>query len=162
MFWNISSSQSLERYFDAWWHRRLLGASAVAVGSGLQWFSSYLCSCFFHPRDIAMLRLNVSPAENKALIHVFISSHLDYWNSLFTCPSKTYVDHLDVVQNTAAKLLTISSKQAHVNPIVITLNWLPIKFRIQFQLLVIAYRALMSPIIIRPLPRLNIYCSSFY
>ncbi|KAF7651145.1 hypothetical protein LDENG_00115480 [Lucifuga dentata] len=39
------------------------------------------------------------------IIHAFVSSHLDYCNSLFTCLSKASLDRLQAVQNAAAKLL---------------------------------------------------------
>ncbi len=92
-------------------------------------------SCFFQLRNIAKPRSIVSQAEMND------DSHF-YCNSLFTCPSKAPLDHLQVVQNAAAKLLTRSSKRSHVTPNLISLHWLPIKFWIQFKVLVITYRAL--------------------
>ncbi|KAF7642434.1 hypothetical protein LDENG_00258020, partial [Lucifuga dentata] len=46
-------------------------------------------SSFFHLRNMAKLRSVVSQAEMEIIIHAFISSHLDYCNSLFTCLNKT-------------------------------------------------------------------------
>lgn len=74
-------------------------------------------------------------------IYAFISSHLDYCNSLFTCLSKTSLNFLHVVKNTAAKLLNNSPKRSHVTQILMFLSWLPIKSRIQFKILVITFRA---------------------
>uniref|UniRef100_A0A0E9XEA4 Uncharacterized protein n=1 Tax=Anguilla anguilla TaxID=7936 RepID=A0A0E9XEA4_ANGAN len=87
------------------------------------------------------------------IIHAFISSHLDYCNSLFTCLSKTSLHRLQLVQNAAAKLLTRSPKRSHVMPILKSLHWLPIKFRIHFKILVIVYRALhgQAPVYIKEL-----------
>lgn len=63
-------------------------------------------SCFYQ------LRPTVPPlAEMEMIIHGFISSHLYCCNSLFTCLSKTSLDRFQVVQNSAAKLLTKSSKK---------------------------------------------------
>ncbi len=76
------------------------------------------------------------------IIHAFISSRLDYCNSLFTCLSNSTLKRLQVVQNSAAKLLTKSSKRSHVTPILISLHWLPVKFRIHFKILVMVFRAL--------------------
>lgn len=42
-----------------------------------------------------------SEAEMEVLIHAFIPSCLDSYNSLFTCFSKSYLNHLQVVQNAA-------------------------------------------------------------
>jgi len=46
-----------------------------------------------------------------------------------------------MVQNAAARLLTQSSRTSHITPILAALHWLPIKFRIQFMVLVVTYRA---------------------
>ncbi|KAF7666373.1 hypothetical protein LDENG_00109420, partial [Lucifuga dentata] len=48
----------------------------------------------------------------------------------------------EAVQNAAAKLLTRSFKWSHVTPLLISLHWLPIKFRVQFKVLVFTFRAL--------------------
>lgn len=99
-------------------------------------------TCFFHLRKIAKLRPIVSHAELEMIIHALVSCHLDYCNSLFTCLSKASLDRLQTVQNAAARLLTRSRKSCHITPILTSLHWLPVTFRIQFKVLVIAYRAL--------------------
>ncbi len=84
----------------------------------------------------------MSTAELEMIIHAFISSRLDYCNSRFTCLSNSTLKRLQVVQNSAAKLLTKSSKRSHVTPILISLHWLPVKFRIHFKIIVMVFRAL--------------------
>ena len=64
-------------------------------------------SCFFHLRNIAKLWSVVSRNEMEMLIHAFISSRLDYCNSLFTCLNKSSIQRLQTVQNAAARLLTL-------------------------------------------------------
>ncbi len=81
------------------------------------------------------LRPVVSTVELEMIIHAFISSRLDYCNSLFTCLSNSTLKRLQVVQNSAAKLLTKSSKRSHVTPILISLHWLPVKFRINLKII---------------------------
>lgn len=97
---------------------------------------------FFHLRNIAKLRSIVSQPELEQIIHAFISSRLDYCNSLFTCLSKSSLDHLQLIQNAAARLLTRSSRTTHITPILSSLHWLPIKFRIHFKVLLFIYRAM--------------------
>ncbi|KAF7644577.1 hypothetical protein LDENG_00219630 [Lucifuga dentata] len=55
------------------------------------------------------------------IIHAFVSSRLDYCNSLFTSLSSSSLDHLQVVQNAAARLLIRSSKRSHATPLSIEL-----------------------------------------
>ena len=76
------------------------------------------------------------------IIHAFISSRLDYCNSLFTCLSKNQLYRLQTVQNSAARLLMHINKRAHITPVLAALHWLPVQYRIQFKILVITFRAL--------------------
>ena len=99
-------------------------------------------TCFFHLRNIAKLRSVVSQPELEMIIHAFISSRLDYCNSLFTCLGKSSLDRLQMVQNAAARLLTRSWKMTRITPILFSFHWLPIRFRIHFKVLVFTYRAL--------------------
>lgn len=104
--------------------------------------SSLTRNCFFHIRNIAKLRSIVSHAELEMAVHAFISSRLDYCNSLFTCLSKASVHRLQLVQNAAARLITRSKKSCHITPILASLHWLPVHFRIQYKILIISYKAL--------------------
>lgn len=99
-------------------------------------------TCFFHLRNIAKLRSVVSFSELEMIIHAFVSSRLDYCNSLFTCLNKTTMDRLQLIQNAAARLLTRSNKWCHITPILVDLHWLPVFFRVRFKVLVLTYRAL--------------------
>ncbi len=44
--------------------------------------------------------------------------------------------------NAAARVLTRSRKYDHITPILQSLHWLPIKFRISYKILLLAYKAL--------------------
>uniref|UniRef100_A0A8C5HZV2 Reverse transcriptase domain-containing protein n=1 Tax=Gouania willdenowi TaxID=441366 RepID=A0A8C5HZV2_GOUWI len=99
-------------------------------------------NCFFHLRNISKLRHIVSGPELEMVIHAFVSSRLDYCNSLFTCLSKKDLARLQVVQNSAARLLTRTCRRAHITPILKTLHWLPVIYRMNFKILVLTFRAL--------------------
>lgn len=75
----------------------------------------------------------VSLAELEKVVHAFVSSRLDYCNSLFTSLDKSSLSRLQAVQNAAARLLTRSTQRAHITPILCSLHWLPIDFRIRFK-----------------------------
>ncbi len=84
--------------------------------------------------------LSVSDAEK--LVHAFMSSRLDYCNALLVgCPASS-INKLQIVQNAAARVLTRSRKYDHITPILQSLHWLPIKFRISYKILLLAYKAL--------------------
>lgn len=99
-------------------------------------------NCFYHLRNIAKLRMILTDSDLEMVIHAFISTRLDYCNSLFTFLNKSALNRLQMVQNAAARLLAGSGRRAHINPILSSLHWLPIKFRIDFKILVLTFRAL--------------------
>ena len=46
------------------------------------------------------------------------------------------------VHNAAARLVTSTPRYCHITPILYELHWLPVKFRINFKLLLITFEAL--------------------
>lgn len=105
---------------------------------------SLVRSCFYHLRNISKLSPIVSHTELEIVIHAFISSRLDYCNSLFTCLNKNSLERLQIVQNAAARLLTRTSKYSHVTPLLRQLHWLPVEFRVHFKILVLTFKALQG------------------
>ena len=49
---------------------------------------------------------------------------------------------LQRLQNSAARIVSRTGKYEHITPVLIKLHWLPIKFRIQFKVLLLVYKAL--------------------
>ncbi len=74
--------------------------------------------------------LSMSNAE--MLIHAFMTSRLDYCNTLSGGCSACLINKLPIVQNAAARVLTRTRKYDHISPVMSTLHWLPIKHRIDF------------------------------
>lgn len=78
----------------------------------------------------------------QTVIHAFITSRLDYCNSLYFGLPKSSLDRLQLVQNAAARLLTGTRKREHITPVLASLHWLPVKFRIDFKILLYVFKAL--------------------
>ncbi len=99
-------------------------------------------TAFFHLRNIAKLRNMLTVSDAEKLVHAFMTSRLDYCNALLGgCPVSSMYK-LQIVQNAAARVLTRSRKYDHITPILQSLHWLPIKFRISYKILLFAYKAL--------------------
>uniref|UniRef100_A0A3P9NVX9 Reverse transcriptase domain-containing protein n=1 Tax=Poecilia reticulata TaxID=8081 RepID=A0A3P9NVX9_POERE len=99
-------------------------------------------NCFFQIRNISKLCEMVTYGELEMIIHAFVSSRLDYCNSLFTCLNKRELMRLQVVQNSAARLLTCTHRREHITPILKSLHWLPVSYRMHYKILVLTFRAL--------------------
>ena len=77
----------------------------------------------------------------------------DYYNSLlFRLPDKQ-IKKLQRGQNAAARLISYTPWFGHITPVLRTLHWLPIRFRIEFKMLVIIFKSIhgLSPVYISDL-----------
>ena len=75
-------------------------------------------------------------------MHAFISSRIDYCNALFTGLPKNTTERLQLIQNSAAGLLTKTKRREHITPVLASLHWLPVMSRIDFKILLLTYKAL--------------------
>ena len=94
-------------------------------------------TAFFHLRSIAKIRNILSQSDAEKLVHAFITSRLDYCNSLLSGCPKTSLKSLQLVQNAAARVLTRVNKREHISPILASLHWLPVGYRIDFKILLL-------------------------
>lgn len=98
-------------------------------------------------RNIACIRKYLSPKTIEFLVHAFLSSKLDFCNSLLYGIHKHLVRKLRSVQNAAARFVTSSSTFDHVTPILKNLHWFPIAECIKFKILLLTLKGLhnLSP-----------------
>ena len=99
-------------------------------------------TAFFHLRNIAKIRGILSQTDAEKLVHAFVTSRLDYCNSLLSGCSNGSLKSLQLVQNAAARVLTRTRKRDHISPILASLHWLPVKSRIEFKISLLTYKAL--------------------
>ncbi len=79
----------------------------------------------------------------EMLIHVFMTSRLDYCNALFGGRSARLINKLQMVKNVAARVLTRTRKYDHISPVLSTLHWFPNKHCIYLKMLLITYKTLV-------------------
>ena len=93
-------------------------------------------------------------------IHAFVTSRLDNGNALLYGLSQNQISRLQHIQNTAARVVTLSRKSCHITPILKELHWLPVSQRIVFKLMLIVHKSFnnIAPIYISEL--LKVYTPS--
>ena len=120
-------------------------------------------SAFYHLRNISRIRKYLSFHTAETLVHAFVSSRLDFCNSLLFGLPKQTLKKLQHVQNVAARIVTLTRKYEHITPVLYNLHWLPIEERIIFKMLLMTFKCLMglaptylSDMIKRYVPRRNL------
>lgn len=104
--------------------------------------STVVKSGFYQLRQISKVKPFLSPKDLEKLIHAFITSRLDYCNSLYLGLPHSSLHRLQLVQNAAARLLSGARMHDHMTPVLTKLHWLPVKFRIDFKILLFTYKIL--------------------
>uniref|UniRef100_M3XLB1 Reverse transcriptase domain-containing protein n=1 Tax=Latimeria chalumnae TaxID=7897 RepID=M3XLB1_LATCH len=90
--------------------------------------SSVVSVGFFHLRNIKKL-CPILPHESLAtLMHAFVSSRIDYCNALYAGLPLKLIRCLQLVQNSAARVVKNVSRFDHITPVLRELHWLPVRW----------------------------------
>ena len=96
--------------------------------------------CFYESDHAFNIRQFLTHDAAMSVANAFVSSQLDYCNSLFRSLSKFNRHRLQSIQNSAARIVTISSKYTWITPVLRKLHWLPVQFRSEFKLATLVYK----------------------
>jgi hypothetical protein len=113
---------------------RVLGVQLDAELSMKAYITKTTASCLYHLRRLRQIRRRAGEDVTARLVQAFITSRLDYCNSLLAGLPRSSLDPLQRVQNAAAGLIFQLGPQDHVTPSLIQLHWLPVHYRVQFKL----------------------------
>ncbi|XP_071507818.1 uncharacterized protein [Diadema antillarum] len=99
-------------------------------------------AAFYHLHNIRRIHKYLDQRSLLTIIHAFITSRLDYCNGLLYGATATQIEKLQRVQNAAARLATGTSKFSHMQPVLRQLNWLPIRSRIHYKILLLTFKCI--------------------
>ena len=93
-------------------------------------------------RNIGRIRKYLDRNSTEKLVHAFISSRLDSNNSILYGLPNSELGKLQRIQNSAARLVTLTKKREHITPVLKDLHWLPVESRIIYKLMLLTFKAL--------------------
>ena len=115
---------------------------------------SHMCkAAWLNLFKIGKIRHYLTTDQAKTLVHAHVTSRLDQFNTLLCDLPDAKLDKLRRVQFAAARLITGTKKFEHITPVLRDLHWLSTRSRINFKLLLLAFKALASsyPVYIKDL-----------
>ena len=84
----------------------------------------------------------VSESCLKTLATSFFLSRIDYCNALFKNLTDYQIQSLQKLQNFATKVILDKTLYDHVTPCLITLHWLPVQYRIDYEIALLTFKCL--------------------
>ena len=114
-------------------------------------------SAFFRIHSVAKIRRYLSQSSTETIVHAYITSPFDYCNALLYGLPKYLIHRPQLLQNSAARLVTLTRRQEHITPILRSLHWLSVHYRIVFKMLLLTNKALngLAPVYLKDLLRYN-------
>ena len=119
-----------------------LGVTVDSQLSMTDHISSLCRSCFYQLRQLRVIRHSLTTDAARTLVQAFITSRLDYCNSLLYGIADCQLRRLQCIQNAAARLLSGTRKFDHVSPVLRDLHWLPVRKRIFFKVATLMFKCL--------------------
>ena len=98
-------------------------------------------SVHFHLRNIGSIRPLLSDTATAQIVHSLVTYRLDYCNSLLYGLPENKFDRLQRIQNIACRIVCKIPREVDVLPKLEELHWLPVRQRITFKVLLLAYKA---------------------
>jgi len=98
-------------------------------------------SAYYHLRQIRPTLHSLSCDAAKTLVQAFISSRLDYCNSVLYGVTDNLLRGLQSVQNAAARLITQVGHREHISPVLQELHWLPVRCCVDFKLATLMFKS---------------------
>ena len=91
-------------------------------------------------RKVGHLRKFLNPLSSEKLVHAFITSHLEYCNSLLSGLPDKHISRLQRIQNASAQIIKCAKRSDSISRLLQDLHWLPVHLRVKFKILLTMYK----------------------
>ena len=100
--------------------------------------------CFYHIRDLRLIRRYILLSIAKTIATTLVNNILDYCNSLLYNIVNKDIEKFQHILNCLARVVTRTPLFSRSMPLLKSLHWLPVHYRIIFKSCTKAYQALSS------------------
>ena len=118
-------------------------------------------SCFVKLRDFRHVRWFLTHDVSVLVANALVSSHLDYCNSLFRSLAQFNLCKLQCIQNSAARIVSNTSRYTSITSVLKKLHWLPVEQHTVFKTATLIYKYLHTGFPRYFAPCLSSYSSSY-
>jgi exonuclease III len=134
-----------------------LGVMYDCEGKLTQQVSNICKIGFYCVRNLAAIRKSLDLKTAKIAAAAFTTSSLDYCNALLHGLPKNQIHKIQLVQNSAARVVMSLNKHDHITQARKELHWLPIEARCKFKIITLTWKALnkMGPTYIKDLLKIK-------
>ena len=87
-------------------------------------------AAYYHLYAVSKIRHCLTTEACKTIVHALVMSRLDYGNAVLYDITQALTTKLQMVQNSAARLIARQRKYQHIAPVLIKLHWLPVRWRV--------------------------------
>ena len=112
-------------------------------------------TAYFYIRLLGKLRKFLDKETSAMITHAFVTSRLDYCNSLLYGISSSLSAKLPRILDTAARIVTRTKIGDHITPVLKSLHWLPVVQRCAFRTALLTFKVIhgLAPSYLRELIR---------
>ena len=92
--------------------------------------------------NIRRIRKYLNNDATQTLVHSIVIGRLDYCNCLLYKVPAVHMSKLQRIQNNAARLVCSTPRFDHSTPVLFSLHWLRVVYRIEFKVLIVTLKAI--------------------
>ena len=95
----------------------------------------------FHIYNIRRIRKYLTIDATHTIVHSIVIGRLDCCNNFLYKVPGIHISKLQRDQNSAARLVCSTPRFNHITPVLFSLHWLPVTYRIEFKILVLTFKS---------------------
>ena len=119
---------------------KILGVKLTKTLNFSSFISDKVQACYFHLRNFNYIKKSLPVSIRITLVTSIIISKLDYCNALLVGTTEKDIKPLQRMLNKVVRFIFNIRRREHIRPYLFKLHFLPIRFRINFKVCLLAFK----------------------